>query len=114
MQIDKTNLSDSVVRLKLNGKLDFAGASAAEIPIGLAAKNSRALLIDMSGVSFVASVGVRHLVMAAKTLGGRDGRLVLFALTDSVEMILQTMGIQDLIPMVPSEQAALEIVGLAA
>ena len=66
MQIDKTDLGESVTRLKLTGRLDINGAAMAEIPLSLAAKNCRRLVIDMSEVSYVASLGVRHLVMAAR------------------------------------------------
>ena len=111
MQIDRTALSDDLTRLKLAGKLDINGAAIAEIPIALAAKNSRCVIIDMSEVSFVASLGIRHLVMAAKTLDRSGGKLVLFSLTEPVAEVLQTMGINELIPMAASETAALDLAG---
>jgi len=109
MQIEKTDLGDSVTRLKLAGRLDINGAAMVEIPISLAAKNCRRLLIDMSEVSYVSSLGVRHLVMAAKTLGRDGGKLVLFAVTEPVAEVLETMAITDIIPMAPSETAAIEL-----
>ena len=114
MQIDKTDLGNSVTRLKLVGKLDINGAGMAEIPIGLAAKDCRTMVVDMSGVSFVASLGVRHLVMAAKVLDKKGGKLVLFAATGPVTEILETMGITDLIPLTPNEAAALDLAGARA
>ena len=63
----------------------------------------------MSDVSYVASLGVRHLVMAAKTLDRGGGKLVLFSVTGPVAEILETMGITDLIPMAPSEADALTL-----
>ena len=109
MQIDKTDLGNSVTRLKLTGRLDINGAAMAEIPITLAAKNCQRLVIDMSEVSYVSSLGVRHLVMAAKTLERTGGRLVLFSVTGEVAEILETMAITDIIPMAASESAALEL-----
>ena len=109
MQIDKTDLGNSVTRLKLAGRLDINGAAMAEIPITLAAKNCQRLVIDMSEVSYVSSLGVRHLVMAAKTLERTGGRLVLFSVTGEVAEILETMAITDIIPMAASESAALEL-----
>ncbi len=114
MQIDRISLGDSLTKLKLAGKLDINGAAAAEIPIALAAKNSRSVIIDMSEVSYVASLGVRHLVMAAKTLGRGGGKLVLFAATEPVAEILTIMGITDLIPLAASEAAALDLAAPAA
>ncbi len=114
MQIDKTDLGASITRLKLAGRLDLNGAAMAEIPLALAAKNARGLMIDMSEVSFVSSLGVRHLVMAAKALSRNGGTLVLFDVTPPVAEILTTMGIADLIPMVASEPSALEMVSASA
>ena len=109
MQIDKTDLGNSITRLKLAGRLDINGSAMAEIPISLAAKNCQRLVIDMSDVSYVASLGVRHLVMAAKTLDRGGGKLVLFSVTEPVAEVLTTMGITDIIPMAPSEAAALTL-----
>ena len=113
MQIDKTDLGQSVTRLKMAGRLDIGGAAAAEIPIGLAAKACDALIVDMSEVSFVASLGVRHLMMAAKTIDRRGGKMVLFAASEPVADVLGTMGLTELIPIVSSEAEALDLVGLA-
>ena len=109
MQIDKTDLGDSVTRLKLSGRLDINGSAMAEIPLALAAKNCRRLVIDMSEVTYVASLGVRHLVMAAKALDRGGGKLVLFAAAAPVTEVLETMGITDIIPLAASETAALEL-----
>ncbi len=109
MQIDKTDLGGSVTRLRLAGRLDINGSAMAEIPISLAAKNCGRLVIDMSEVSYVSSLGVRHLVMAAKTVGRTGGKLVLFSVTAPVAEVLETMGITDLIPIVATESAALEL-----
>ena len=109
MQIDRTDLGSSLTKLKLTGRLDINGAAAAEIPIALAAKNSRSLIIDMSEVSYVASLGVRHLVMAAKTLDRGGGKLVLYAANEPITEVLTTMGIVELIPMASTEAAALDI-----
>ena len=109
MQIDKTDLGDSVTRLKLAGRLDINGSAMAEIPLSLAAKTCRRLVIDMSEVSYVASLGVRHLVMAAKALDRGGGKLVLFSVTEPVAEILTTMGITDIIPLAASESAALAL-----
>lgn len=113
MQIDKTQVGDSLTKLKLTGRLDINGAAMAEIPIALAAKNSRSVIIDMSEVSFVASLGVRHLVMAAKTLDRGGGKLVLFAVNEPITEVLTTMGVVELIPLAPSEAAALDMAGAA-
>ena len=113
MQIDKTDLGNSVTRLKMTGRLDISGSAVAEIPIAFAAKNCKGLIIDMSELSFVASLGVRHLMMAAKTIDRRGGKMVLFAAPEPVADVLETMGVTELIPMVTSEAEALDLVAAA-
>ena len=113
MHIDKTDLGNSVTRLKMIGRLDISGSAAAEIPIAFAAKGCSALIIDMSEVSFVASLGVRHLMMAAKAIDRRGGKMVLFAAPEQVVDVLETMGLTELIPMVTSEADALDLVAAA-
>jgi anti-anti-sigma factor len=68
----------------------------------------------MSDVSFVSSLGVRHLVLAAKMLDQRRGKLVLFALTEPVAEVMHTMGIDEIIVMAPSEKEAQGLVALDA
>jgi anti-anti-sigma factor len=109
MQIDRTDLGSSLTKLKLAGRLDISGAAAAEIPIALAAKHSRSMIIDMSEVSYVASLGVRHLVMAAKTLDRGGGKLVLFAVSEPIVEVLTTMGIVEMIPLADTEAAAMDL-----
>ena len=114
MQIEKAELGESVTRLKLSGKLDIAGAAVVEIPISLCARGSRCVIVDMSDVTFVASLGVRHLIMAAKTLDQHQGKLVLFALDEPVMEVFTTMGITEIIDIVASEQEALGLVAQEA
>lgn len=57
----------------------------------------------------MASLGVRHLVMAARVLDRVGGKLVLFSVTGPVAEVLQTMSITDIIPLAASERAALEL-----
>jgi len=84
MQLEKIQLDDAVTKLKLSGKLDIAGA------------------------------GVRHLVLAAKSLDQRRGKLVLFALTEPVTEVFTTMGIHEIITIVASEAEAQGLVALDA
>jgi anti-anti-sigma factor len=106
MQVDKVDLGDAVTMVRLNGKLDFAGSEVAGMPLATAAGASILVIVDMTDVSFVASIGVRHLVMAAKTMNARKAKLVLMSPNEAVEQVLTTMGIVQMIPIVRSEEEA--------
>src|SRR5436309_2353772 len=60
----------------------------------------------MIGVDFIASIGIRHLVMAAKTVARGPGKLVLLDPNPLVTEVLFTSGLEDLLLIVRSEDEA--------
>ena len=66
----------------------------------------QSVVIDMSGVTFIASIGIRHLVTATKALNRRGGKLVLVSPSELVRDVLETSGVTDLMPIVTSETEA--------
>ena len=113
MQISSDNGSGSTARIALTGRLDIQGADTISLPLATLSGAKQNVVIDMSGVSFVASIGIRHLVSAAKSLSRRGGRLVLLKLTPPVFEVLQTSGITDLIPTATTEDEVRSLVGAA-
>src|SRR5258705_11497209 len=74
MRIETTSDNGAATaRVALTGRLDIAGAEVVALPLATLAGAKQGLIIDMSGVSFIASIGIRHLVSAAKTLSRRNG-----------------------------------------
>ena len=51
----------------------------------------------MGGVTFVASIGLRHLVSAAKAVGRRGGRLVLLNPNAAIVEVITTLGLTELL-----------------
>ena len=101
-----TSEDGTTARLVLTGRLDTAGAEALAFPLATLAAAKQGLIIDMSGVSFMASIGLRHLISAAKTLSRRNGRLVLLNPVTLVAEVLEASGLTDLLPIVRSETEA--------
>jgi anti-anti-sigma factor len=69
--------------------------------------SKQGIVIDMSGVTFISSIGIRHLVMAAKALSRRNGRLVLLKPTEMVTEVLTTAGITEIVPIAETDAEAL-------
>jgi len=111
MQISPDSGNGSTARIALTGRLDIQGAEAISLPLATLSGARQNVVIDMSGVSFIASIGIRHLVMASKSLARRGGRLVLLKLTPAVHEVLQTAGIIDLISTATSEEQVRALVG---
>ncbi len=111
MQIVIDDEGGSVARVSLVGKLDIQGAEIVALPLATVSGGKQNVLIDMSGVSFIASIGIRHLVSAAKALSRKGGQLILISPTDIVESVLTTAGITSMIPTVGSESEARALIG---
>lgn len=87
----------STAIVKLSGRLDIKGAEAVALPLASLSGSKNMLVIEMANVTFVASIGLRHLVSAAKAVRRRGGRLVLLNPTAAVAEVVTTSGLSDLL-----------------
>jgi anti-anti-sigma factor len=109
MQIDVAQTDGGITRINLAGRMDVAGTQAIDLKFtALTATARAAILVDMSGVSFLASIGMRTLLASAKALGKRGGKMVLLNPQPLVENALATAGIDTLIPVFHDVDAARE------
>ncbi len=111
MEIVTSQDQGATARVALTGRLDIVGAEVIALPLATLAGSKQGLILDMSGVSFVASIGLRHLVQTAKALSRRGGRLVLLNPSEMVAEVLTTSGLTDLLPIVRSDAEAAAAVG---
>ena len=88
------------------GRLDIPGAAKIDLPLKEIADSRTNIVVDMSGVDFIASLGMRSLVVAAKTLMRNGRTLVLLNPTPLVADALIKAGLHTLLPMVQSETEA--------
>ena len=106
MEIIVSDFGDVAKRVALNGKLDIAGAEELDLPLAALAGTRTNIVVDMTGVDFIASIGMRHLVMAAKAVGRSSCKLVLLDPTPAVTEALLIAGLDDIMPIVRSEDEA--------
>jgi stage II sporulation protein AA (anti-sigma F factor antagonist) len=92
-------LSPGIVKVALNGRLDIAGCADVDASFRNLAETSRSMVIDLSAVTFMASMGIRILLVGAKALSRRAGKLVLLKPEPDVAKMLQLSGIADLMPI---------------
>ncbi|HOE42131.1 MAG TPA: STAS domain-containing protein [Rhodoferax sp.] len=113
MAIQFEDVTDSFRRIKISGRLDMPGTEAISLKFtNLAASAARRVVVDLTEVSFLASIGIREFITNAKALQLRGGRMILFVGDNaSVAKTLQVTGIDALIPMfadlAQADQAAL-------
>lgn len=99
------NDDGSAATLTMVGRLDIAGAEVVALPLATLCGSKSALLLDMAGVTFIASMGLRHLVTAAKTMGRRSGRLVLLNPNAIVREVIELSGLEGLVPIESTRQS---------
>jgi anti-sigma B factor antagonist len=77
---------------RLVGELDLATAAGMSETLSASADQEGDLRLDVSGLSFIDSSGIRALLMVAERLGSR-GRLILVNPSEAVHRTLLLVGI---------------------
>jgi len=103
---------DNLRLIMIDGRLDSAGSD--EIAMRFAAMSSGAkpaVVVDLSKVSFLSSIGIRLIIQNAKSLQNKGGKMILFVGdNEQVSTTLDSTGISTLVPMFSeltlAEQAA--------
>ena len=99
--IDFEDVNGNLRIIYIKGRLDIQGSEAIGTKFTiLAATEPLRIVFDLSGVDFLASLGIRSLVANAKAQSQRGGRVVLFVgENDMVAKVLKTTGIDMVLPM---------------
>ena len=101
MSIEFEDVNDNVRRIVISGRLDIPGTDAIALKFtSLAATAARRVVLNLSSVTFLASIGIRAIISNAKALQQRGGKMVLFVGDNmAVAKTLESTGIDSLIPM---------------
>jgi stage II sporulation protein AA (anti-sigma F factor antagonist) len=114
MAIAIEDIAGGVTKVVLSGRIDIAGASEIDMPLSLVGGSRRAVVIDLSGVEFMASLGLRSIVVSSKSIMSKRGKVVLLAPRPAVEEVITTSGIDELIAIYRDEGEAIAAVAPAA
>jgi anti-anti-sigma factor len=69
------------------------------MPMNIVAGSKRAVVIDLTAVEFLASMGIRSIVIAAKSIVSKRGACVMFGPSADVRAVLEASGIDTIIPI---------------
>jgi len=104
----ETDNRQSVAVMKVMGRVDSETAPELDDALTkLLQDNRNQIVLNLQGVDFISSAGLRAIVkayQAAKKVGG-DVRLA--AVSDPVEVILRTVGMMQMLQMYPTDQEAM-------
>ena len=99
---------EGVVKVGLVGRLDTPGVDAVETRFTAAVcPRGARTVVDLSGVEFIGSLGLRMFITVARTLSRKNGRLILYAPQPFVAQVLETASLGDIIPVQPDAASAL-------
>ncbi|MGH7849997.1 MAG: STAS domain-containing protein [Thermodesulfobacteriota bacterium] len=106
---------DDLTHVKLSGRVDLEGIGGLDLEFTRHAVTRRKpTLVDISDVDYIASIGLRMLVTAAKALNKFGVRLVLLNPHPDVEDVLRTAGFDKVMPIEHDYERALETLKTAA
>jgi anti-sigma B factor antagonist len=100
MELQYSEVDKNIRLIKLIGRMDIAGVGAIETEFSTycSGENPR-IIVDLSDVDFLASIGIRLLTLNAKSIASRGGRMVLLSPRSDVKDILDITGIPAIIPI---------------
>ncbi len=97
----------SITLVEVQGRLDATSASEADNRLAaMVTAGARQVVLDLAGVEYVSSAGLRVLLAAAKRLQQAQGQLVLAQPTPQTRQILDMAGFSALIPVFDTCAAA--------
>jgi anti-sigma B factor antagonist len=107
MELHYSELENNIRLIKLVGDLDIVGVGAIETQFsGYCAGENPRVVVDLSEVEFLASIGIRLLTLNAKAVSSRSGRMVLLHPTPDVKSVLEITGIPAIIPIYDGLESA--------
>jgi anti-anti-sigma factor len=107
MHLTIEQVEDGTTRISFDGRLDLQGTQAIEQQLAFAT-STRPLRValDPSRLSFLASIGIRSMVAMAKAQASRGGRVVMFSAEPNVRRVLETAGLDQVMPLYEDFNAA--------
>ncbi|HKD47099.1 MAG TPA: STAS domain-containing protein [Rhizomicrobium sp.] len=110
MELQHSDVGE-VRKVVLAGRLDTAGVDRIETKFGAvivpAGKNT---VVDISEVTFLASMGIRMLIATTRSLSRKGAKLAMFGATPAVKEVIETTALTDIIPLAATENEAIGIV----
>jgi anti-anti-sigma factor len=98
MELSYVDFEDGIRKIDLKGRMDLEGANSIDLKFtSLTASQRHFVIVDLSGVEFIATLGIATLVRNAKAARLRAGNLVLLNPRPNVANVLQTTRIDTIV-----------------
>jgi anti-sigma B factor antagonist len=98
MKLTYEDLEDGVRRVNLEGRMDVEGSQEIDLKFtSITAARQAFVVVDLSLVEFLSSLGLGTLVRSAKAQMSRQGKLVLLSPQPHVARVLQTTQVDQIV-----------------
>lgn len=99
---------DNVTVVDLEGKMNTSTSTEADAFLSqLVQGGSNRLLMNMQGIDYISSSGLRVILATGKKVGSAGGKLVFCNLNTSVGEVFRVSGFDTIFPVFETEQEAL-------
>ena len=100
MRLQSSELDGNTRLIKLSGDLDIHGVNDVELDfVRLCTGDNMCVVVDLSRVNYISSIGIPLLVNSAKSLARHGGKMALLYPRRPVEDVLELTGIPLIIPI---------------
>jgi anti-anti-sigma factor len=107
MRIETEELADGILRIGLHGRMDIAGVDAIAMQLtALTAPVGRKVIVDLSGVDFIASIGIRAILQNARAMSRRGGAMAVCCARPVVSEVLESAGVGNVVSVCADLNAA--------
>lgn len=114
MELAVNEVDSDILGIQLSGRMDISGTQQIDLKFtALSSTRKAQILVDLSNVTFIASIGIRTLINNAKAQKQRGGCMVLYKPNQQVEEALKATGIDTIIPIAHDIEAARGAFGFA-
>lgn len=110
MEMLVEDTDSGVTSIVLRGRLDTVGADSIDLKFNAIAGTKRAVVVDLSNVRLLTSLGIRVLLLGARAVKSKGGKLVLLSPDANVRAVLEVANTDTIIPIFDDRNAAIAAV----
>ena len=112
MNIESETFDGGIIKVNLAGRMDAQGTEEIHQKLMDYACSQRSVIVDMNAVSFLSSMGIRTVLLVAKAVSRRGGKMALLNPNANTTELLQMVRIDHLSPIHQSLDEALRAVSI--
>ena len=107
MEIETRKEKNTTI-VKVTGKMDAVSSPEFEKKLlELMGEGEKDFVIDLAGLDYISSAGLRVILATAKRLKEKEGKILLASLKDMVKEVFEISGFSAIIPIYESVDSAL-------